>query len=422
MLCAGPECIENCGVWGVGTLAHVQLRASRAKLIKNKGSKTYVYRHPTILKMENFSIAFSNLSRLTWTVLLKLHATNETPKSTFFSPFSVTIALGMVFGGAEDDVKNEFLNKLGVQDIGELQALGAFMSAAKESDSSSKLSSANAIFTDTSFELYKAYKTYLQGFNTEYFQYPKLAPQTGAINSWIEGKTNGLVQDMLSESQLLHSHSVIVNALAFRGSWENKFNKNHTKKAPFRVSADEQREVDMMHMHKQKIWFCETPKYKAVRLSYGPIAGTGSTGSMIAFLPVEGISLEETIASIMAEQPGKPSSFHRTQFDQFGFPKFEVTGDYSLKQPLGELGYPMNASFPHMGSGPSIISDIIHKAFLQVDEEGTTAAAATAVIMRRGRPQNPTVLMFDKPFVFTISTDESGLILFAGIYHGEGSL
>ena len=361
----------------------------------------------------------SAISNLAWAMLPRLLGASKNTQSLFFSPLSIVVALSLLTGAAEDDTKKKLLEKLGVHRDEELQSISSLINSSGSSMTSS-VSVANAIFADKSFTVFDDYKTFLEGFHAEFIQYSNLAEEVDGINSWISDKTEGLIQNMLSKSLLRNSHTVIVNALAFKGSWENKFDERYTQSVAFHLSKEERRSVRMMYLQNTKIWCRLTPTYDAVRLPCGTSETSNNGISLVAYLPKAESSFEEVIDTIKVEGV-KPLDdvFSKSKYNQFGFPRFEILGDYTLKASLRELGFPVDQAFPHMGTGDCFVEEVVHKAFVKVDEKGTTAAAATAVMMKRSRPQNQTILIFDRPFIFSIMANDSGTIIFTGIYYGD---
>ncbi|TPX15284.1 uncharacterized protein E0L32_004561 [Thyridium curvatum] len=359
------------------------------------------------------------ISNLAWALIPKLQDGSGPTKSVFFSPLSIVVALGMLTGAADAETKRILLSKLGVENDKDLQDISG-LATTEGSSSSSSLSVANAIFADQTITLFDAYKAFLAGFHADFVQYPNLAEEVEKINSWISDHTHGLIQNMLSQAALRQSHVVIVNALAFKGSWETEFDEKYTRSVPFHLNDKEQRFVRMMYLQQRMIWCRSTSSYDAVRLPYGTPGASSNQTSMVAYLPKIGSSIGQVIQVIQKEGV-KPLDevFSKTKYHQFGFPRFEITGEYSLKASLRELGFPVDKNFPNMGTGDSLVQEVVHKAFIQVDEKGTTAAAATAVLMTRSRPVDPRILVFDRPFIFSIMLNDSGASVFSGLYYGD---
>jgi serpin B len=236
------------------------------------------------------------------------------------------------------------------------------------------------------------------------------------INSWVEEKTNDKIKELISPGGVDRSTVlVLTNAIYFKGDWQTKFEKNDTKQADFAVSTKEKVKVDMMHVKGD--FKCYTDeKMRVLELPY-----KSNELSMLIFLPndsnnfkeIENILTAESIDTIL-------SKMQKTVIDVY-FPRFKMTwGTFSLKNTLINLG--MSDSFDVRkaadfsgisGKADMWISDVFHKAFIEVNEEGTEAAAATAVGMIKAIRIEP-VFRADHPFIFMIKDNRSGSILFMG--------
>ncbi|KHN96003.1 proteinase inhibitor I4 [Metarhizium album ARSEF 1941] len=361
-----------------------------------------------------------SVGRVGWDMLRKpCGDADAAPQTVVLSPLSITIALGMLAGAADDSKKRDLCTKLGLQSANDLDSVlrplhSALCGGAKDGP----LALANAVFTDDTVALYPAYRDFLRGFNAESTRYPDLARAAEDMNTWISDNTRGLIRRMLSPAALQHSHLALVNAIGFKGTWQMQFERGDTRKEKFCIARDEQTEVDMMFQRKQKIASLETPSYKAVRLPYTLPESYPST-SLFAYLPAEG-TLLSTVLDEIATSSGNPvGQFAEVKYDEFGFPRFDIDSKFSLVDTLEELGYPVGGAYAHMAEGQNQVQTMLHQAYVKVDEEGTEAAAATAVIMARSMILDPKVLLFNRPFIFAIASDKPDAILFAGIYSGK---
>lgn len=359
-----------------------------------------------------------SVGRVGFDMLKKLCDDGAVPETVILSPLSITIALGMLAGAADSCKKENLCAKLGLQSAQELESvLHPVQNALCGEVKNGPLALANAIFTDASVTLYPAYEQFLRGFNAEFTQYPNLADSVDAINAWISDNTRGLIQDMLSAPMLKTSHLALVNAIAFKGTWKMQFDRQNTRKESFSITRSQTSKVDMMFLRKHKISSLQTSTYTAVSLPYDLPSSYPQT-SLVAYLPNEGTTLGAVLEEI--ESKGNQASrFKEVKYDQFGFPKFKIESKFSLVDTLEKLGYPVKGVYPEMANGSNQVQMIIHQAFVKVDEEGTEAAAATAVLMTRSRPVSPKVLLFNRPFVFAIVSDKPDTIMFSGIYSGK---
>jgi serpin B len=207
---------------------------------------------------------------------------------------------------------------------------------------------------------------------------------------------------------------VLVNAIYFKADWLDQFDKDSTFDVPFHLLDGSTVDVPMMHQG-MYIPYVQGDGYQAVELAYA-----GGTAAMDIIVPDEG-SFEAFDAALNIETLNEIFSSMQPTSVEFGLPKFTFTSDFGLARQLENMGMKdaFNrdfADFSGMTGGKDLfISDVVHKAFIAVDEDGTEAAAATAVIMAvTSAPMFDTNLIVDRPFIFAIRDLQSGQILFMG--------
>jgi serpin B len=215
---------------------------------------------------------------------------------------------------------------------------------------------------------------------------------------------------------------VITNAIFFKGDWEKQFDKNETADAEFRTAPGKIVKVAMMQRTDEdaEYQYAENSDLQMLAMPYEHT--TGKKLSMIILLP-RADSLTATEASLNVDTLSALQQSATYRRVMVYLPKFTLETKYSLPDTLGSMGMPMaftgNADFSGMdGTKDLFISDVIHRAFVDVNEEGTKAAAAMAVVMKlAAAPANPEpvpVFRADHPFIFLIQNDETGSILFVG--------
>ncbi|KAH6973916.1 proteinase inhibitor I4 [Ilyonectria destructans] len=352
---------------------------------------------------------------LGWDILEKLCATDTSAKGVCISPLSIATALAMLAGAADVDQRDELCRKIGFSNLSELS--GSFNALVAVFSADQMVTMANVAFAESDVDFYPAYTQFLNSFGAHVTRFPSLQEAAGEINTWISDNTRDLIKDMLSQEDLDQVHIALINALAFKGTWKTKFDRKLTqKKTPFFVTETEVRKVDIMFSHKEKIATVKGPGYTAVRLPYAAASPSASM-SLVAYLPDKGTSLEQLVRAMDRGQ--SPLPFRAKKYDKFGFPKFNLDSSLSILSMLLELGFPVAGDFSEMTRGRNQVQAIIHRAIIKVDEEGTEAVAATAVLMTKSRAPDPEILVFDRPFAFSICLGESGTVVFTGLFFGR---
>jgi len=235
------------------------------------------------------------------------------------------------------------------------------------------------------------------------------------INAWVEQQTKDKIKELLHEGDVDRLTTlVLTNAIYFKGDWASRFDKELTQQADFHVSAGKTVQAPMMN-RTGDFGYAETKDVQILRLPYA-----GEDLSMIMFLPREVGRLPAIEKSLTADALDKQLKGLGKTKVQVAFPRFRVETRYYLQDPLSAMGMPdafqpRKADFSGMdGKRELYISKVIHQAFVDVNEEGTEAAAATAVVMKREAAAMPKVFRADRPFLFLIRHEKTGLILFLG--------
>jgi len=320
------------------------------------------------------------------------------------------MALAMVANGASGSTLVEFAKTLHFQDksIEEVNTFLQESSNRLRKDSSAQINIASGIWVDPKLtvkeEFVKKIKTVFDG-EVASLNTPK------EINDWVAAKTQGKIQNLISD--LNRIEFVLVNAVYFKALFEHQFPKGNTADSDFFLLDGSKKAIKMMSQ-KTKFQYFESELFQIVHLPY-----KGTTLMATVVLPKEGISFEKVLNHFQ-EKPLSSISSSVAKVN-LSLPRFKVEwGAESLVKPLSELGlsqaFTDNAQFPGISSVSLKISDVLHKTFVEVNEEGTEAAAATAVMMTRClvMTKTPTVTMIvNRPFIFTIQNPDS--LLFAGI-------
>lgn len=333
----------------------------------------------------------------------------------FFSPLSVSSALGMTYAGARGNTAKEMKDALHFHPPqAELPAAFRELNrelAANATRTGQKLNIANALVL-TGGDVSREYKKILK----DYFDSEIFGGGLAEINGWVKKKTEGKIDRILEELSA-NSVCVILNAIYFKGVWESRFDKRRTKDAPFHVSPGRQVTVPLMYQ-KGRFRVLEGRDFSALSIPY-----KGNDLSMIILLPdVEAglASLEKQLDTGSLQRWLTELDNQRIQQVDLYLPKFKLETGYNLVPPFKRMGikdaFTGRADFRGMGwpQGDLWIAQIKHKAFVDVNEEGTEAAAATAVEMATKSVAYPREFRADHPFVFIIRDNLTGAILFMG--------
>jgi len=357
----------------------------------------------------------------------KLSDDEENSPNIFYSPYSVFTALAMTYEGARNNTAVEMENVLHVEQDNDsfheyMQSLYNYLNNNDEYN----ISTANALWPDVGFELLPEFEQIIIDYYGGYSEPVEYADPTEAariINEWVENQTNNLIKDLVPPSAIdpVLTKLILTNAIYFKGVWKVQFEEVNTTERDFTLSTDETIQVETMRLNDtgDKFNYTETDDLKILELPY-----TGDDISMMILLPNDGVELTEVINSLNREDYiSWIDEMYETKADIY-LPKFKFETSYGLNDYLIELGmvdaFNYNADFSGIDGRPDLyISSVLHKAFVEVNEEGTEAAAATAVIMTLksiGPNEPPERITFDcdHPFIFTIHHKETGTILFMG--------
>jgi serpin B len=243
-------------------------------------------------------------------------------------------------------------------------------------------------------------------------------PSRLQINDWVSQKTHEKIKDLIPPGGIItDTRLVLTNAIYFKADWTFPFEKNNTQDAPFTLLDGAQVNVPIMSFNDPKtLSYVEGQGIKAVELPY-----VGDTVSMWILVPDQG-TFAEFEASLSEKKLGDLIAHSQPASLQVVLPKFEFTKEFQLSKVLTAMGVPdafcgRNADFSGMGGVDDLlcIGEVYHKAFVAVDEKGTEAAAASAVVvMTESLPIQPQILTVDRPFIFLIRHKTSCSILFMG--------
>jgi serpin B len=347
-------------------------------------------------------------------------AQGERDRNTFISPTSAAMALAMAYNGAESQTKEQMTTALALQgmSLDEVnQANAALLAQLTDIDPKVKLRIANSLWITRHGEM-AAKPAFLQR-NREYYGAEvgdlKGAPQT--VNAWVRKQTEGKIDSIVSESDLQNVVAILVNAVYFKGEWSRKFDKSATRNAVFTTDDGVKRDVPMMH-NSVKCPYLRGDSFQAISMPYG----SGRARALI-FLPNAGTKLSDLIAKVTPENWSRWTRMFRAGEGSVALPRFHSEYEADLEGPLTDLGMGIafkagHADFSGMAGKPGAvwIGKARQKTYLEVNEEGTEAAAATGIVMatRAAMPMPHFDLKFDRPFLFAIQDSKTDTLLFLG--------
>ena len=343
----------------------------------------------------------------------------------FFSPESISTALAMAYAGARGGTASEMAKTLHFT-LPQPQlnpAMGALLSDLNAVHDGYQLTVTNALWAQQGYTFLDAF---LQLLKTDYGAGLNQVDFKGAteaarltINRWVEQKTQDKIKDLLQPGTLAPStRLVLTNAIYFKGDWQTQFDKAHTRDEDFYPSQTQTKKVAFMHREDGLNYF-DGGTFQLLELPY-----KNKELSLIVLLPKDRSGLPALEQSLTASNTQQWLS-QVVQRDKVivALPKFKSTQQFELGGTLGAMGmaqaFSGSADFSGMtGKRDFAISEVIHKAYIDVNEEGTEAAAATAVGFRalamRGPVEQPPVFRADHPFIFLIRDNRSSSILFMG--------
>lgn len=347
---------------------------------------------------------------------------NNEATNVFFSPYSISSALAMTYNGARETTKAEMADVMNFHKNEEILSKNFSELNSHITNLSSKkiqLNIANSIWGQQDYGFEKRFlelnnKYYGAGVKEVNFRenYKSIRKD---INKWVEDKTQEKIKDLIKKNMLdPMTRMVLVNAIYFNGKWEYPFDEKDTHEDVFYVYAECETKVDFMR-RQVSLKYYEDDLAQAIEIPY-----SGKSLSMMVILPKERYGMEQLEEKLDEELYDSYQNSMTTKKVKLTLPKFKITEDYELNDPLKNLGmesaFGKNADFSGMtGKKDLYISNVVHKSFVEVNEEGTEAAAATGVVMRKTSVNlDKKEFKADHPFIFFIKDNQHDTILFMG--------
>ncbi len=348
--------------------------------------------------------------------LLKKTIQNSDESNVFISPLSASIALGMAWNGAAGETKTEMeealkMSGLSEDDINDYYKI--MQTTLPGIDPSTRLSIANSLWYRTGFPIKEDFldvnKNYFGAYVKE-IDFSK-AWALDTINNWCAKKTNKLIPTILTEITP-DAMMYLINAVYFKGIWRSKFDKKQTLEANFTNELKQASAVNIMQQQDTFSYY-EDDLAQYVELPYGNKAFT-----MTLILPSENKTTNDVLDILNNKSFGEVLGKMNNQEIKLFFPRFKVENTFSLNLMLEDMGmrqaFTYRADFSKISDIQLLISQIIQKTYITVDEEGTEAAAVTAIEFTNTSVPIYPIVRVDKPFVFMIREKSTGVILFIG--------
>lgn len=340
-------------------------------------------------------------------------------KNTLISPLSVLYALGMTANGAQGNTLSQMETVMGLP----REQLNNWLHTYAQQGGQQKLFVANSIWfqDDPNLSLKEEFlQTNADYYGAELYQIPFDDAACDQINKWVEGKTAGMIKNILYE---IPEEAVmyLINALAFESRWDEPYEGYQVRERTFTTEDGQERTVDMMHSG-------EDNHYLEDDLATGFCKWyEGNRYYFVALLPKEGVSVEEYVQSLTGEHLQQLLAEPQQVDVKAGIPQFEAEFNADMAEILSAMGMPdafsrNNADFSCMGSygqGDFYITRVLHKTFISVEESGTKAAAATVVEAAPEAAAPPMEeeikeVILDRPFVYLIVDNSAQIPVFMG--------
>ncbi|XP_076242557.1 antichymotrypsin-2 isoform X3 [Calliopsis andreniformis] len=331
----------------------------------------------------------------------------ENRGNLIMSPLSVSVVLAMAAYGARGETEEQFKKVLHLPSSKTLgtsgyQALIDSINGIKEN----KLLLANKVFAAEKFAVKPDYKSLTENYFrsvTQLVNFAKSNEAANTINTWVQQNTNNRINELVSPGDLnAMTALVLVNAVYFKGQWKNKFNPTFTKDMPFHVNENTVKNVPTMY-RQGSYKYGELPNLNA---KFIEIPYKGNELSMVIILPneINGLAAVEQKLQSVSLADILNQGYERDV--QLFLPKFKIEKKIELNGILGKMGltsmFSSRANFSGIADDDLVVSKVVQKAFIEVNEEGSEAAAATGVIFYETSLhfELPTIMMIDRPFLF----------------------
>ncbi len=344
----------------------------------------------------------------------------DSKKNVFVSPTSVAIALAMTYNGADGETQQAMakaleLQGMSLQDIN--QGNNTLKATLENADPAVQFSIANSLWAKQGV----AFKPDFMQRNQQFYGAKVTELDFGKpdapkiINNWVKENTRGKIDQIVQQIQP-DDVLFLINAIYFKGKWTKEFDKSQTTERPFYLSDGTQKQHPMMSQSGRYRYY-ENENFQAVTLPYGT-----ERLSLYVFLPRKNTTLDAFQQQLAVENWQQWMNQFQMRRGSIQLPRFKFEYDIQLNTALKSLGMEAafdgsRANFSNMTSASVKIDEVKHKTFVEVNEEGTEAAAATSVratLTSARMPEEPFQMVVDRPFFCAIRDNQTGTVLFMG--------
>ena len=348
--------------------------------------------------------------------------TADPPTNLFISPLSVAMALAMTYNGAAGTTEEAMratleLEGMSLDDVN--AAYRDLIDLLRDLDPRVRFQIANSIWYEDQLTVEQPFLDANRTYYDAQVQALDFAASTASrtINDWVNRETNGLIPDIVPDPLPPEAMMYLINAIYFKGNWTQQFDKARTAPRPFHLMDGSTVSVPTMtHGIEADVRIGGDPTVTVLDLPYG-----GAAFSMTIVMPRDAAGIDNLVSALTGERWNAWIAGLDSTAAEVFLPKFKLTNDRSLVSVLKGLGMeiafdcdlPETADFTRMTPAPVCITNVKHKTYVDVNEEGTEAAAVTSVEV--GLTSAPPSVSIDRPFLFALRENLSGTILFLGV-------
>jgi serpin B len=360
--------------------------------------------------------------------LLSALAKADPHRNVFISPSSVFLALGMLESGAAGGTRSALCGTLavppGVSETA-LHESAAALSRSLRQQNGPELAIANALWADLHVTLAADFIAHCRKFyeaqaaTLDFHE----AGAAGTINAWVAKNTRNKITEIVSERAVAASKAILTNAVYFKGKWQYAFDPKQTQNGAFHHADKTVKQIPFMRRDGLRGVYRSGDGYEAAVLPYASADSDAGAGRLMlcVFLPQAGVDLAEVLAKMDVRrlmEGSEPAEL------ELRLPRFSLDYGSSLKTALAQMGMGVAfeygaADFSPLGSREFFVGDVIHKTRLELDEEGTVAAAVTATLAPMGmsRPIEQKTMVVDRPFGLLLCDRQTAAVIFAGVVY-----